>query len=140
MIQFEYPEDREFFIQLLNDGSRKDFDEKFRNLFDFRHQAIKRWEFNKIRKQILQDLIEKYGEECQLQIHQECSIKKVWHPDHIIPLATNELNKKLRNIERSASAKVPAQSFGSNDIGNLTLACQKCNLHKKHRLILPRFF
>jgi len=29
MIHFEYPEDREFFIQLLADGDDADFDEKY---------------------------------------------------------------------------------------------------------------
>lgn len=140
MINFEYPEDREFFIQLLADGDVTNFDEKFKDLFDFRHPAIKRWEFNKVRKKVLEELIERYNEECQLQLHEDCSKEKVWHPDHIIPLSTNELNKKLRKMERTGSEKVPAQSFGSNHSSNLILACKRCNYYKKHRLMLPKKF
>lgn len=139
MNTFEYPEDREFFISLLNSSEEK-FDEEYGDLFDFRHQAIKRWEYDKSSKKILDDLLEKYGEVCQLQLHPDCSKEKVWQVDHIIPLASNELNKKLRNIERDGSEKVPAQSFGSNHPRNLTLACKRCNAFKKHRLILPKNF
>ncbi len=137
-MKFEYPEDREFFVNLLNKGDDKTFDEKFGDYFDFRHPAIKRWEFNKVRKKILEELIERYKGECQLQLHEDCSVEKVWHPDHILPLSTNELNKKLRNMNGSSGEKVPSQSFGSNDIKNLTLACKRCNYYKKHRLMLPK--
>lgn len=134
-MNFEYPEDREFFAQLLCNGDVEKLDENFREYFDFRHPAIKRWEFNKTRKKVLRELIEKYGEECQLKIHPDCSKIKKFEPDHIIPLSTNELNKKLRNMELTSTEKVPAQSFGSNHPNNLILACSRCNAFKKHRFL-----
>lgn len=135
MINFEYPEDREFFANLLADGDTEKLEKEFADLFDFRHWAMKRWEFNKIRKKVLVDLIEKYHGECQLRIHEDCSKEAIFEPDHIIPLATNELNKKLRGISRISSEKVPTQSFGSNHPRNLTLACKRCNAFKKHRFV-----
>lgn len=136
-MQFEYSEDREFFVNLLAGGDEKIFETEFSDYFDFRHPAIKRWEFNKTRKKVLASLLEKYGEVCQLRIHPDCSKEKIWEPDHIIPLSTNELNKKLRHMARTSSEKVPAQSFGSNHPKNLILACKRCNAFKKHRIILP---
>lgn len=135
MNNFDYPDDREFFAQLLCNGDVKKLDENFKEYFDFRHPAIKRWEFNKIRKKVLEELIEKYGEECQLKIHPECSKVKKFEPDHIIPLSTNELNKKLRHMERTSTEKVTAQSFGSNHPKNLILACSRCNAYKKHKFL-----
>ncbi len=134
-MNFEYPEDREFFAQLLCNGDTEKLDKNFKEYFDFRHPAIKRWEFNKIRKRVLKELIEKYGENCQLKIHPDCSKAKKFEPDHIIPLSTNELNKKLRYMERTSDEKVPAQSFGSNHPKNLILACSRCNAYKKHRFL-----
>ena len=136
-MQFQYPEDREFFLTLLACGNEKKFETEFSDYFDFRHPAIKRWEFDKIHKKILADLLEKYGEVCQLRVHPDCSTVAIWESDHIIPLSTNELNKKLRHMGRSGSEKVPAQSFGSNHHKNLTLACKRCNAFKKHRIIWP---
>ena len=117
--------------------AEKRFDTEFSNYFDFRHPAIKRWEFDKTSKKVLAGLIEKYGEVCQLHIHPDCSKVRVWEPDHIIPLSSNELNKKLRHMERISSEKVLAQSFGSNHPKNLILACKRCNAFKKHRIIWP---
>lgn len=139
-MQFEYPEDREFFANLLADGDAKRLENEFSEHFDFRHQAIKRWEFNKTKKKLLAGLILTHGGKCQLHIHPDCSKEEIWEPDHIVPLATNELNKKLRHIARVSSEKVAAQDFGSNHIKNLTLACKRCNSFKKHRLIIPRSF
>ena len=137
MIQFEYPEDREFFANLLTGGDVEKLDEEFSDCFDFRHPAVKRWEFNKERKKILKELMFKYDGKCQLKIHPDCSKDGKFEPDHIIPLSTNELNKKLRHMERTSAEKVPAQSFGSNHPKNLILACKRCNAFKKHRIILP---
>jgi hypothetical protein len=61
----------------------------------------KRKEFKALRNKAFRDLREKHGETCQLGIHADCSKDKRWEVDHIIPLATNELNKKLRNMARS---------------------------------------
>lgn len=137
VLTFEYPEDRKYFIDLLAGGDEEKFDKEFSDHFDFRHPAIKREEFNKIRKRVLKDLLAKYGEECQLRLHPDCSKEKVWQPDHVIPLSTNELNKKLRHIGRVGIEKVARQSFGSNSPKNLILACKRCNAFKKHRIILP---
>lgn len=136
-MQFEYPEDREFFAQLLTSGDEKKLEEEFADYFDFRHPAIKRWEFNKTKKEALDALAQKHDGKCQLRIHPDCSKDGKFEPDHIIPLSTNELNKKLRRLTRTAKEKVIAQSFGSNDLKNLTLACKRCNALKKHRIILP---
>jgi len=134
-MKFEYPEDREFFANLLSGGDVKKLEEKFSDLFDFNHPAIKRWEFNKIKKKRLAELILKYDGKCQLRIHPECSKDGKFEPDHIIPLSTNELNKKLRHLARTSSEKVPAQSFGSNHPKNLILACKRCNAFKKHKFL-----
>lgn len=134
-MQFEYPEDRQFFANLLAEGNVNQLDVAYSDLFDFRHPAIKRFEFNKTRKKVLAELIEKHKGECQLRIHPECTNEGVFEPDHIIPLSSNTLNKELRHMKRASSAKVEPQSFGSNHHRNLTLACRKCNGFKKHRIL-----
>jgi hypothetical protein len=90
------------------------------------------------KKKLLDELISTHGGKCQLNIHPECNRDGIFEPDHIVPLSTNELNKKLRVIKPTGIEKVLAQSFGSNHIKNLTLACKRCNAFKKHRLIIPR--
>lgn len=137
-MHFEHPEDREFFANLLAGGDEKRLEAEFSDHFDFGHPAIKRWEFNKVKKKLLAELIQKYDGKCQLRVHPDCSKERVWEPDHIIPLSTNELNKKLRHFARISNEKVAAQSFGSNHPKNLTLSCKRCNSFKKHRIILPR--
>ena len=132
---FEYPEDKQFFADLLTDGDVNLLNHAYSDLFDFRHPAIKRWEFNKVRKQVLNDLIEKHHGVCQLGISPQCSPDHGFEPDHIIPLSSNVLNKELRHQKRTTSAKVESQSFGSNHPRNLTLACRKCNALKKHRIL-----
>ena len=132
---FEYPEDRQFFADLLTDGDVNLLDYAYSDLFDSRHPAIKRWEFDKVRKKLLRDLIEKHNGQCQLGIHPLCSPDHGLEPDHIIPLSSNVLKKDLRHQIRTTSAKVESQSFGSNHPKNLTLACRKCNGLKKHRIL-----
>lgn len=134
-MQFEYPEDRQFFANLLAEGDVNQLDVAYSDLFDFRHPAIKRWEFNKTKHKVLKELIEKHKGQCQLGISPECSSEHRMEPDHIIPLSTNVLNKELRGMKRVSSAKVEPQSFGSNHPRNLTLACRKCNGLKKHRIL-----
>ena len=134
-MQFEYPEDQEFFAHLLTDGSIEFLEKEYKDLFDFRHPAIKRWEFDKTRKKVLQELIEKYKGECQLHLHPQCDISSGIEPDHIIPLSSNVLNKELRSQKRTSNAKVTSQSFGSNHMRNLTLACKRCNAVKKHHIL-----
>ncbi len=132
---FEHPEDRQFFANLLTQGDVNLLENAYSELFDFRHPAIKRWEFNKVRKRVLSDLTEKHHGVCQLSISPQCSPEHGFEPDHIIPLSSNVLNKELRHQKRTTSAKVESQSFGSNHIRNLTLACKKCNALKKHRIL-----
>src|SRR5262245_3796106 len=134
-MEFEYPDDRAFFSKWLAGGDAERFDRDFANYFDFRPAAIKRREFNRVRKPLLRQMLDKNGEVCQLRLHPNCSQERIWELDHIVPLSTNELNKKLRRLPRLGRAKVASQSFGSNHPDNLRLACRKCNAFKKHRLL-----
>ncbi|MBK6989183.1 MAG: hypothetical protein IPH33_13745 [Bacteroidetes bacterium] len=64
-----------------------------------------------------------------------CDISSGIVIDHLIPLSTNQLNKSLRKLAPVKGKKVATQSFGSNHIDNLVIACASCNNHKKHRII-----
>lgn len=128
-------EDYNFFLNKLAKGNAVLFEKKYLKMFDFRDPKIKREEFNKIRNDIFKILVSQYGEKCQLNIHKDCSKEKGFDIDHYIPLSTNELNKKLRGMKPKNGKKVPAQSFGSNDISNLRIACKRCNAFKKHKII-----
>lgn len=134
-MQFQHPEDQEFFAHLLTDGDIERLKKEYSVLFDFRHQGIKRWEFNKTRKKLLEELIKKYNGECQLKIHPECCNDNGFEPDHVIPISSNILNKELRNLKGGNGLKTITQDFGSNDIRNLTLACKKCNARKKNKIL-----
>lgn len=134
-LKFQYPEDKKFFVDLLANGDKNRFDNDFKGHFDFRDPKIKRREFNSARGDVFRRLISKYGKKCKLRIHPDCSKVDKFDVDHHIPLSTNELNKKLRNMKRVGIRKVPSQSFGSNSIQNLTIACSRCNAYKKHRII-----
>lgn len=104
-------------------------------MFDFRPSAVKRKEFNLMRNKIFKKLVLKYGEKCQLNIHPDCSREEKFDVDHFIPLASNKLNKILRKLKPEVGKKVLSQSFGSNDISNLKIACKRCNSFKKHKII-----
>jgi hypothetical protein len=119
---------------LLAGGDEARLDTEFSEQFDFRDPAIKRLEFNKIRKRVLAELIEKHGEVCHWHLHLDCSKAKIWELDHTIPLSTNELNKRLRRMVSVSNRKVPSQSFGSNHPKNLVLSCKRCSAFKKHRI------
>jgi 5-methylcytosine-specific restriction endonuclease McrA len=134
-MQFQYPEDRDFFVNFLAGGDEDLFNKEFADYFDFRDPKIKRGEFNRIRNKVFQELVRKHGKKCQLRIHPDCGKNGKFDVDHFIPLSTNELNKRLRHIKRTAHRKVPAQSFGSNNIKNLLIACSRCNAYKKHRIL-----
>lgn len=136
---FQCPEDREFFINFLAGGDEEKFEREYRDYFDFRNPEIKRKEFNAIRNKAFKELVQRYGLKCQLHIHPDCSKNAKFNVDHFIPLSTNELNKKLRHMKRMGRRKVPAQSFGSNNIKNLFIACGRCNGYKKHRLVLHKW-
>ena len=126
---FKYEEDKEYFVELLGDF----YNELF---FDFRLPNIKRKEFKKNRNKFYENLKENFGEYCQLKYHNICDKTSGFAIDHLIPLSSNELNKKLRKIKSSDKKhKVVSESYGSNEICNLIIACNKCNNHKKHRII-----
>ena len=96
--------------------------------------SSKREKFNKIRNKVYAELKEAEGEKCQLN-YDCCDESTGFEVDHIFPLSTNVLNKRLRKMPAPKGKKVPAQPIGSNNRANLILACKKCNGHKKHRLI-----
>jgi 5-methylcytosine-specific restriction endonuclease McrA len=135
---FQFPEDRKFFVDRLANGDEQRFEKEFTVYFDFRSPAVKRREFGRIRNKRLAELIEEFGEVCQLGGHPDCSMEKNWEVDHFIPLSSNELNKKLRHMRPANGKKVPTQSFGSNNFKNLVLACRRCNAAKKHRIFWPK--
>jgi hypothetical protein len=136
MLQFEHSEDRSLFCFLLAGGDYDRFEKEFTHNFDFRPAVVKRSEFRRLRNRILALLREKYSAVCQLRLHPDCSKTKIWVADHVIPLSTAELNKKLRRLPRVGTAKVARQSFGSNHLDNLILSCDKCNAFKKHRYFI----
>lgn len=134
---FQYPEDRDFFVSFLVDGDEGKFESEYKDYFDFRDPKIKRADFDKLRPELFRELVGRNGLKCQLKIHSDCSKIARFEVEHVIPLSTNELNKKLRHIKRTSWQKVESQSFGSNNIKNLVIACSRCNAYKKHRFIKP---
>jgi 5-methylcytosine-specific restriction endonuclease McrA len=132
---FQYKADYKFFRDKLAGGDEKLFKRKYLRMFDFRLPLVKRKEFNLIRNKIFKELVSKHGKKCQLKIHPDCSKEKNFDVDHYIPLSTNKLNKDLRHLKSEPGKKVASQSFGSNDISNLRIACKRCNSFKKHRII-----
>lgn len=124
---FENPEDEKFFDGLFEERGGIEF-----NLhhFDFRSPAEKRKEFNKIRNNIFNELLEIHGDVCQLNVHPDCE-KNGAVVDHFIPLSSNKLNKK-RGLKADHGKKVKTQSFGSNDSRNFVLACRRCNAFKQN--------
>ena len=135
MKKFQYKADYKFFLDKLAGGDEGLFKRKYLRMFDFRSPIIKRREFNLVRKKIFKELISKYGKKCQLRIHPDCSRDKKFDVDHFIPLSSNKLNKSLRKLKPEVGKKVLSQSFGSNDISNLRIACGRCNSLKKHKII-----
>lgn len=133
MIPFEHAEDRIFFERLLLTKKIKGL-EDYKTLFDFRPPAIKRTEFNQCRKKNLSQLIKQNGKKCMLEL-ECCDLVSGIVIDHLIPLSTNKLNKELRNMKPVKGRKVRSQSFGSNHLDNLIIACSKCNNRKKHRFL-----
>lgn len=133
MDEFEFSADRDFFKGYLITGPNEDF-EIYKTLFDFRPNAIKRKEFNKAKARLFADLEKLHGQACMLNL-EICDPTAKLVIDHIIPLTTNKLNKELRQLKAEPYKKVKSQNFGSNHIDNLILACEKCNNHKKHRLL-----
>ncbi len=136
MNNFEYKADYYFFLEKLSNNNVPLFKKKYLKLFDFRDPKVKRKEFNQMRNKYFDLLIKKHGKNCQLKLCPNCSLVEKFDVDHFIPLSTNELNKKLRGLKPKNGKKVPSQSFGSNNIENLRIACKRCNAYKKHRIIL----
>ena len=129
LMNFEFEKDEEYFNALLasSGGVEQNLD-----LFDFRDPCVKRAEFAKQRNHVFQLLEEELGNICQLQCHTDCA-GTAEHVDHLIPLSSNELNKKLRRMTGVNGKKAPTQSFGSNNRKNFALACARCNSFKKHK-------
>jgi 5-methylcytosine-specific restriction endonuclease McrA len=132
-IEFDFPEDCAFFEALLCQPGESL--QRYAELFDLRPPVLKRREFNQRREQLLSTLIEAYGQRCLLGYSGLCNLHSGLAVDHLIPLSSNKLNKELRHLAPEPGKKVSAQSFGSNDIHNLILACNNCNGHKKHRFL-----
>jgi hypothetical protein len=133
-MQFEHAEDFRFFCERLAGGDAERF-KAFGHYFDFRAPGVKRAEFNRVRKKMLAQFLERHGPVCQLRIHPDCSKQQIWVLDHFIPLSSNVLNKTLRRLPRVVNAKVVTQSFGSNHPDNLRLACSRCNAFKMNDLL-----
>lgn len=133
-MNFQHPEDQAYFEQLLTGADPTLSIHHFASLFDFRDPVIKRKEFNRIRDSVFSTLVDRYGLVCKLQLD-VCDPESGFAVDHLIPLSTNKLNKMLRSITPLKGKKVPAQSFGSNHLDNLVIACNRCNNRKKHRLL-----
>ncbi|MFA6094836.1 MAG: HNH endonuclease signature motif containing protein [Candidatus Paceibacterota bacterium] len=135
MLNFQYPEYQDFFAQLLCGGNDSKLS-KFKDYFDFQSPDLKREEFNQMRNKLYVELIKRDGFGCSLKIHPDCSKEKSdLVVDHVIPLSSNELNKKIRKTCAEKGKKVPTESWGSNYIGNLILACPRCNDFKKHKFL-----
>jgi 5-methylcytosine-specific restriction endonuclease McrA len=134
-MNFEYPEDESYFRALLCRHSEELA--LYYRLFDLRPPKQKRAEFNRKMKDLRAELVRRHGEVCQLQLVEDCGLEHGLAVDHVIPLSSNKLNKELRHIAAQPGKKVPSQSFGSNDLSNLALACGRCNGYKKHRFLDP---
>jgi 5-methylcytosine-specific restriction endonuclease McrA len=132
-MNFDYPEDKKFFRRLLCKGGKRL--SAYSRLFDLRPARIKRAEFNCQMPRLKKELLKRYGRVCQLQIVEDCNVKAGLTIDHLIPLSSNKLNKELRKLRPLPGCKVASQSFGSNDLSNLVLACGRCNGHKKHKFL-----
>jgi hypothetical protein len=139
MNHFEFPEDREFFANLLTGGDVSKLS-KFKDCFDFRSKEVKRKEFALMRDHLFKELVKKNGYRCAFRISPKCTPDKNLQLDHIIPIATNELNKKLRKIRGKNGKKTVPQFFGSNYIGNLALLCEECNRAKRHFFLDPEAY
>ena len=134
-MKFDYPEDEEFFADILCDGDTKALEHKFKDYFDFRDPVTKRNEFNLTSKKICGELKIKYEGKCQLRLSPKCEADKNFQVDHIIPLSSNKLNKEIRKIKGPQGKKTSTQSFGSNHPKNLILSCSECNSFKMNKII-----
>ena len=125
--------DREYLRRLL--CSESETLDAFANLFDFRAPAVKRAEFNALKAEAFTILAQARGSRCELDYSPSCTRDRELQVDHLIPLSTNKLNK-LKNVVAGTGRKVASQSFGSNELRNLGLACRACNAMKKHEFLI----
>jgi 5-methylcytosine-specific restriction endonuclease McrA len=132
-MQFEHEADYDYFKSLLAQDSDANF-EPYLCLFDNRPLIIKRKEFNSKKRKYYEALKLLFGERCFLR-YKTCDLSSGFCIDHLIPLSTNQLNKEIRNLKPAPGKKVQSQSLGSNNPNNLIIACNKCNAHKKHKLL-----
>jgi 5-methylcytosine-specific restriction endonuclease McrA len=131
-LHFTYPEDARYFADILTAGDIEKLERDYGQLFDFRDPKIKLAEFSSRYNHLKQAVIKRDGETCSLKLLPEC--QGGWVIDHVIPRSSNVLNKTLRHLGHEPGKKVPAQSFGSNHIDNLVLACKACNGEKFNHL------
>ena len=133
-MQFEHPEDEEFFALLLANENKEELRAKCMPRFDFLESSVKRADFDKLKKLVMKKMAQEGRTKCELHLLEDCDSQNLVL-DHIVPLSSNELNKHLRKMTAPQGKKVPTQSFGSNDPRNFLVACEKCNNFKKHRFI-----
>lgn len=131
-MKFIYKEDEIYFKSLLKDIN----EETFTSLFDCSSPVEKTKAFNKNKKSVLESLKDIQEDVCLLGFKGICDTTQGFENDHIIPLSSNSLNKALRHMKAvEKGKKVQSESYGSNHMNNLILACKACNQHKKHRLL-----
>jgi len=138
-MKFQFYKDKKYFAQICCNGDMAKLKD-YEVFFDFRAPLIKRAEFNENKRKYFPQLAEKYDKECKLKISPDCTPTSNLVIDHFIPLSSNELNKKLRHLKPQPGKKIPTQSFGSNNLKNLVIACSKCNFLKKHKLPTPELW
>lgn len=128
---FKYKRDKQCFADLFAGGSIRTLEKKCTPLFDFRNPTIKRAEYNTRKRELFSALFNRAKGICQI-----CKSAKGTEIDHIVPLASNQFNKKFRKMYPTKTAgklkKVPSESYGSNNPANLQLACKLCNRKKWH--------
>lgn len=134
MHQFEHAEDQIYFEELFLKEGKVSTIEDFMHLFDFRAYHVKRNEFRRVKKERFQVLQDQYGLVCMLRMGC-CEPSSGYLLDHVIPIYTNGLNKRLRRLKPEPGKKVKSQSLGSNHMDNLVISCNSCNNHKKHLLL-----
>ncbi len=130
-MEFRYLEDKKYFADILCGGDIVRLENEYKDYFDFRPASIKRKEFNFKIKKLFPIVFKRAKGICQI-----CNIAKGKEVDHIIPIASNQLNKKFRKmkpiIANGNFKKVLAENYGSNNLINLQLVCKSCNRKKWH--------
>lgn len=97
-MNFQYKADEKFFKDLLYCNNESI--DRYSALFDFRDPNIKRKEFNSFRKLMLEKLLNERGKKCELSYEGICDINSGIQIDHMIPLSSNILNKKIRKLTK----------------------------------------